>query len=331
MMAVAQVSPMTYWYDTASDFLITWAVNVAAATNPPLVHSISYGAEEKYLSLSYCNVFNTEALKLLSMGITIVASSGDSGAMSASMSSTSQCAYSPQFPASSPYVTAVGATMGPESGNPEVVCQGDTGGTITSGGGFSSFYSKPSWQNSAVSHYFSQQTPVSGYATNGRGYPDVSLLGNSYVVVMGGQYYYECGTSASSPVFGGMVTLVNAARLKAGKKPVGWINPALYQYSGSFVNDITSGNNKCNVNGAVCCSQGYSAATGWDPATGLGSINFANFLSTFLSIGNNPAASKNPTAAPTMKVASKPTAKPTVKSSAKPTAKTSLRPPAKFD
>lgn len=79
---------------------------------------------------------------------------------------------------------------------------------ITSGGGFSAQDARPSWQNSAVLSYFSTaanagESPVSGYSTNGRGYPDVSILGNNYAVVLNGSTYALSGTSASSPVFAG--------------------------------------------------------------------------------------------------------------------------------
>lgn len=47
-----------------------------------------------------------------------------------------------EVPASSPYVTAVGASMGPETGKPEVVCSSDRGSVITSGGGFSKFFQR---------------------------------------------------------------------------------------------------------------------------------------------------------------------------------------------
>ena len=64
--------------------------------------------------------FNIEALKLSVRGVTIVASSGDYG-----VNYKDQCGYFPLFPASSPYVVAVGATMGVENGIGalEVACQ----------------------------------------------------------------------------------------------------------------------------------------------------------------------------------------------------------------
>ncbi len=80
---------------------------------------------------------------------------------------------------------------------------------ITSGGGFSVQNPRPYWQNSVVPHYFTiaatnNESPASGYATSGRGYPDVSILGNNYAVVLNGSYNALSGTSASSPVFAGI-------------------------------------------------------------------------------------------------------------------------------
>ena len=56
-----------------------------------------------------------------------------------------------QFPASAPHVTTVGATQGPEAGAPEVACSAANHDTlITSGGGFSAVFTRPSWQDTAV-------------------------------------------------------------------------------------------------------------------------------------------------------------------------------------
>jgi hypothetical protein len=53
-----------------------------------------------------------------------------------------------------------------------------------------------------------------------------------------------------------------------GKSSLGWINPSLYLYHQSIVNDIIVGNNKCPVqmvSNAICCAEGFSAKIGWDP------------------------------------------------------------------
>ena len=96
------------------------------------------------------------------------------------------------------------------------------------------------------------------------------------------------GTSASTPVLAGMISVMNSQRQINGKSTVGFINPTIYasQNSGLF-NDITSGNNKCCSSGVstgtnpYCCDAGFEATSGWDPVTGLGSISFTNLYAMF--------------------------------------------------
>jgi subtilase family serine protease len=82
------------------------------------------------------------------MGTTIVVASGDKGALS-------MCGYGTSFPATSPYVVAVGATQSPEAipPSPEIMGSTTNGAIITSGGGFSTFYEQPGWQYDAVAAY----------------------------------------------------------------------------------------------------------------------------------------------------------------------------------
>jgi len=114
----------------------------------------------------------------------------------------------------------------------------------------------------------------------GRGYPDVASLGNAYNIIVGGQWFRVSGTSASSPVFCGMVTLINGDRVAAGKSPLGFLNPILYQVDKSAYNDVTEGINNCCAKtqaGPVCCKYGFTASKGWDPATGWGSLDYPIF------------------------------------------------------
>ncbi len=106
------------------------------------------------------------------------------------------------------------------------------------------------------------------------------------------------GTSGSSPIVAGFISLVNAARKAAGKSTMGFINPFLYANYGSFVNDITSGNNKCTAAASVCCDQGFTAVSGWDPVTGLGSIDFTNFFNTAMAAASTNSPTKQPTRSP---------------------------------
>jgi tripeptidyl-peptidase-1 len=286
IMAVAQGAETTYWNIDASanDPFLDWAEALSHYSNIPQVHSISYGGYED-TSNNDMTTFNTEVQKLGLQGVTVIVSSGDDGAAnSGARNDASQCGYYASFPASSPYVTAVGATQGPESGKTEVVCSSKTGGVITSGGGFSDVFSRPSYQDDAVASYFNGVTvaPKSGYNSNGRGYPDVAVLGYNYVLAIGGQFTLESGTSASAPVFAGMITLINDARLAQGKSPLGFLNQALYSLDSSVFNDIVTGDNKCTCN--VCCSQGFTAAAGWDPVSGLGTPIFSNLKQALLDM-----------------------------------------------
>lgn len=112
MMAIAPHVPTTYYYWGGEDFMVDWLVQVAAMRTPPKVISISYGMDEQYLSISYANAFTTQAIKVGVQGVTLTASSGDDGAPgSGARANSFMCGYHPSFPASSPYVTAVGGTM----------------------------------------------------------------------------------------------------------------------------------------------------------------------------------------------------------------------------
>merc|ERR1712160_184022 len=93
---------------------------------------------------------------------------------------------------------------------------------------------------------------------------------------------YHPSFPASSPVVAGFASLVNAKR----GTPLGFINPTLYKAGSSSFNDITSGNNKCcagSPGSQVCCTQGFTATAGWDPLTGLGSVDYPKFEALFTS------------------------------------------------
>jgi tripeptidyl-peptidase-1 len=153
--------------------------------------------------------------------------------------------FNPDFPASCPYVTAVGATYLPPGAN----AARDEEIAVTrfpSGGGFSNIYARPSYQNSTVSTYFSQHDPGYKYysttgtnnpseaVTNGglynrvgRGYPDLSAIGDNVLIILDGVPTLIGGTSAASPVFGAILNRINEERLAVGKKTVGFVNPTL--------------------------------------------------------------------------------------------------------
>lgn len=73
------------------------------------------------------------------------------------------------------------------------------------------------------------------------------------------------------------MTLINEQRLKAGKGPVGFINPVMYQNPQVF-NDITKGNNE------GCDTKGFFAVPGWDPVTGLGTPRYPEMFKLFMGL-----------------------------------------------
>ncbi len=97
-------------------------------------------------------------------------------------------------------------------------------------------------------------------ATN-RAFPDVAALGHNYLVYLQAQIVPVDGTSCSSPVFGAIVALINAQRLKMGKRTLGFFTPAIYKAPANAWHDIVKGNNKCTE--SCCGAYGFNAAKGW--------------------------------------------------------------------
>ncbi|THU82569.1 subtilisin-like protein [Dendrothele bispora CBS 962.96] len=258
---------------------------------PPNVVSISYAQDESSVTPAFAMRQCAEHAKLGLMGSSVFYSSGDRGVAgngnvcldNDGTPDANGVKFNPQFPATCPFVTAVGATQinpGSTVSDPEVACMT----RIFSGGGFSNIYSLPDYQSEAVSSYLTNNPPPFtaqrfNNSGNSRAIPDISANGANYVVAVNGEFRLVFGTSASAPVVASIITLVNDARIAAGKKPVGFINPAIYsdQFKNGL-NDITTGDNP------GCGSNGFSAAVGWDPVTGVGTPNLANLIPLFLNL-----------------------------------------------
>ncbi|KAJ6086305.1 hypothetical protein N7486_010586 [Penicillium sp. IBT 16267x] len=265
--------------------------------DPPNVLSVSYGMAEADLPISYQQRQCNEFMKLGMRGVSVVVASGDSGVAGRNGDPTpNNClgesgkVFAPDFPASCPYLTAVGATYLPLGA--KIQDHGEVAVTrFPSGGGFSNIYERPSWQAQAVTDYFSKAKPDYPYYESvnnnsfganggiynriGRGYPDVSAVGDNVIIYNKGLPTSIGGTSASAPVFASILTRINEERLAAGKSTVGFVNPTLYANPNAFF-DITTGNN------SGCGTAGFYAAEGWDPVTGLGSPNYPALLKVFL-------------------------------------------------
>jgi tripeptidyl-peptidase-1 len=254
------------------------------------VHSISYANSENEMSPFEIQIFNYEVCKLGLRGKTVIVSSGDYGApgIVGCKRPSKQCTINPLFPASSPYVTTVGGTMGPEIGAEEVASSIKNGASFTSGGGFSNLDPRPRYQNRVVKKFLSSYNNVKTkrFTSWGRAYPDVSFLSNNYGIYINGVKNLISGTSTSAPAFASLVTLANSLRKEAGKPPLGFLNYLLYHKSmkDSYV-DITEGSNECcTSNQGLCCpGRGWEASVGWDPVSGLGRLDAEKFLNVVLS------------------------------------------------
>lgn len=131
-------------------------------------------------------------------------------------------------------ITNVGATQ----------LSGSTSETSASfsSGGFSNFFGIPSYQASAVSSFLTTlgNTDSGKFNRSGRAIPDVAAIGTNLEIVVNGRTELVDGTSCSSPIFAGIVALINDELISAGKSPLGFLNPFLYANPGAF-NDITTG------------------------------------------------------------------------------------------
>jgi subtilase family serine protease len=246
--------------------------------------------------------------------VTVFASAGDGGttnSMKEPVKNPDTIPYpSVIWPASDPLVTAVGgtylctdATTGTtvDSVSPPGTCQANPGtrevGWIDGGGGYSTLFPRPSFQNTlpAGSTFVGSSVGAPGPNTNMRGIPDISYQASSRTGVLvymtepattssgpgcGGAnpcdigWYVVGGTSSGSPQWAGLMALAD----QIARRDLGYINPALYQiashpaqYASDFF-DVTVGNNQ------TTSIPGYSASPGWDAVTGLGSPNVANLI-----------------------------------------------------
>jgi len=216
------------------------------------------------------------------MGVTVVIASGDDGSGGMTRQGNNNGKLSPSFPASIPTALAVGATFFVSSGSG---LDGEEQATTQfgSGGGFSYDYDAPSYQTDAIKAYLAKnpKTGSSIYAKNGRGSPDVSLLGEQFEVYTSGIFgglekVAVGGTSASTPSWGAIISLLNEECLSAsgGSKTLGFVNPLFYQNADAFT-DITKGSNAIGEN----ANSGWKCTEGWDAATGLGTPKFTNLQS----------------------------------------------------
>ncbi|CAI7577363.1 unnamed protein product [Penicillium glandicola] len=248
----------------------------------PAVLSNSYGEDEQSLPPSYVNATCSLFAQLGARGVSILSGSGDAGPGSTCVRNdgTNQIRFLPEYPASCPFVTAVGGTYGI---NPERAVS-------FSGGGFSEVFPRPQYQGQAVQGYLHRLgSRWNGfYNAMGRGYPDVSAQAANFIIRDHGGWTSVGGTSASTPVVAGVISRLNSARIAQGKPRMGFLNPWLYSHGQTGFTDIVLGS-------SLGCEQlpgdgshrvqnaSWDATDGWDPVTGLGTPFFRTLVKLALS------------------------------------------------
>jgi subtilase family serine protease len=263
--------------------------------------STSWGACEPY-------TFNGEELDThyelqitAAFGLPVFAASGDSG--------TKGCLPNgltgdyTTFPASDTYATAVGgttlnlSTVGADHETAWGTPQTSSGGA--SGGGISMLYPMPSWQTntSGVITGLSSSAKCGQFASYCRQLPDVSLDANTDTGSLI-DCVSECdtgiqgwqpvgGTSEAAPMLAALVADADEYSLGHGGKRLGFASRFFYQESGtSLFHDVTSGSNGFTESGHAF--SGYAATSGYDMATGLGTID-ANQLATDVTDYTSPS------------------------------------------
>jgi len=326
-LAVGQNAVGWFWIEGDNVWLYGFAKHMSATTPVPWVASISYGWNEEMQceqgigsnecqqlgvnSQQYVARVNTEFQKIGVRGISLICASGDSGANGRTDPYCSETHLNPVFPAASPYITSCGATQidadtpGNQLSNPPSGCSGyycvGSGGyeeavsynqaNFASGGGFSDVASVPAYQAANTQAYLSSGVPLptaSYFNAQGRGFPDVSAFGDNVLISSEGQIEGVGGTSCASPIFAGIVSLLLDQVMAKTSKPLGFLNPLLYQMaknSPKTFKDIVKGDNICTESGCSSGCQGFRATVGWDPVTGLGTPNYAamkTYLATLL-------------------------------------------------
>jgi pseudomonalisin/xanthomonalisin len=266
-----------YTANTLSDADLTDTYNRAVSDNVAKTINVSLGECETSAKNSGIMASNDQIFQAaVAQGQTFSVSSGDSGSYECGGSSTSQ-----SYPSVSPWVVSVGGTLLGTTGttwtsesvwacSSSATCQQSADGGA--GGGPSLTEAAPSWQVNAG---------VLGSSTK-RGTPDIALdadPSSGALVLVNGATEQIGGTSLAAPLFTGFWARVQSMNNNSLPFPSSNLYARAAANPGMF-HDVVSGRNG-----------GYSAAAGWDYASGYGSLNVANFASVMAGGGTTPPAS----------------------------------------
>lgn len=253
--AIAPAAAIAVYFapNTDAGFLDAVTTAIHDEVRKPSVVSISWGGAESTWTQQAMTTMDQAFQAAAAMGITVCVAAGDSG----STDGVSDGSNHVDFPASSSHALACGGTSLQANGTTivsEVVWNDGNAASGAGGGGVSTFFALPSWQQGLdTTDAEGTRSPLSM-----RGVPDVAADADpqtGYNILVDGTTAVFGGTSAVAPLWAGLIARINAA---AGHS-AGLMNPALYGQPAAL-HDITQGNNG-----------GFAASAGWDACTGLGS------------------------------------------------------------
>ncbi|RFU35037.1 hypothetical protein B7463_g1305, partial [Scytalidium lignicola] len=265
--------------DTNEPYL-DWVNYVLAQRDVPQVISTSYGDDEQSVPKSYAERVCQSFAQLGARGITLLFSAGDGGLGGATNATCitndgkNTSTFLPAFPASCPYVTAVGGVMDFEPQVSVFRASSDNHSFYAGGSGFSNYFPRPLYQDAVVPQYVKGLHGLYDglYNKNGRAYPDLSAQSLYFGFVWNATIGTISGTSASSPLTASIISLVNDALIASGKPTLGFLNPWLYAKGHQGFTDILSGSSR------GCGVEGFPVTKGWDPITGWGTPIFPELL-----------------------------------------------------
>lgn len=190
---------------------LTWLSYVLAQPDSeiPKIITTSYADDEQTIPINYARRVCAELAQLGARGVTLLFATGDYGVGTngtcVSNDGKNTPKFLPMFPASCPYVTAVGGTRD----IPVEVVTFDETNSLVSGGGLSNYFPRPKYQDEVVERYLGEIGSLHEglYNRTGRAYPDLAAQGYRYQIVYAGMTISFGGTSAAAPtVAGGMCT-----------------------------------------------------------------------------------------------------------------------------
>jgi kumamolisin len=292
--AIAPGAKIAVYFGTNTDDGFVQVVSAAVHDDvrKPGIVSISWGQAEETTTAQMLQGLQEILQEAAALGVTVCVAAGDDGSADMEQNVWDDKPHV-DFPASSPYAlacggTTLGASSGPDAPVETVWNDGANGGAT--GGGVSNFFPKPSYQNNI-------HVPPPAVAAGGRGVPDVSADADpntGYNIVVGGQQEQVGGTSAVAPLYAGLIARINQSLTSGGGNAVGFVNPLIYAQSipAGVFHDVTQGNNDIynDLDGE------FGAGPGWDPCTGLGSVDGANLLAALQAqAGTSPTPPASPT------------------------------------